>query len=657
MYINCQLKMEKYREKSLINADTLACYMHGSKAEWEFMGKLEAECKEHGLVPDYSAAEKSRVDQYEIVHKFGEMFKKVKAIDFMAEDVKPRYLFLSNLHTKGGVGFLMALHTIKCLGTQEQVDNWATKIANKEWYGCYVQTELGHGSDVQNLKTVAVYDHKTQDFTIHTPDVDAIKWWPGDLGMSATHAILMTKIVSNGKNQGIFPLFIQIRDLETHRALDGLELGDIGPKLGYASKDNGFMRFNHFKVPKSALLGKFYQIDNEGNIKIIGNPKIIYSSMLESRTGLLEVHMMGMFKALQTVGRYSCLRKQFTDTEGNEIPIIEYQMQKEKILKHLSRGYAMVFAKQKLAKFLTKNSEAVKKYDFSYLQEAHVNLCGYKAYFTWSGINCYAEMIQAAGGHGFSYYSGLPEILTELFPDTILEGENTLLCLQVARHLLKTMSFLEAESLDKIKGSTQYFKKFQSLMDMKLPEEKVDLCKHDVLLSALARVCCYFVKETAVSMMTHLGNGLDPKEAWNTKMGMKLLNIGKLHTVHTIGYESISQVATLSDKTIRDTINDVLLYFIIEIIEEYFALFLQSSTLNQDQIAVLREKREELTEMLSPHLLKLCEGFQYTDHFLHSAIGHSNGKPYENLYEWAKKYGSLNRYSMEGHPAVHQYKL
>lgn len=30
-----------------------------------------------------------------------------------------------------------------------------------EIIGCYCQTELGHGSDVQNLETVAEYDVKT----------------------------------------------------------------------------------------------------------------------------------------------------------------------------------------------------------------------------------------------------------------------------------------------------------------------------------------------------------------------------------------------------------------------------------------------------------------------------------------------------------------
>lgn len=40
---------------------------------------------------------------------------------------------------------------------------------------CYAQTEIGHGSDVQNLGTLATYDSKSDEFIIHTPTIDAVK--------------------------------------------------------------------------------------------------------------------------------------------------------------------------------------------------------------------------------------------------------------------------------------------------------------------------------------------------------------------------------------------------------------------------------------------------------------------------------------------------
>ena len=37
------------------------------------------------------------------------------------------------------------------------------------------------------------------------------------------------------------------------------------------------------------------------------------------------------------------------------------------------------------------------------------------------------------------------------------------------------------------------------------------------------------------------------------------------------------------------------------------------------------------------------EAFGFDDNIIQSAIGSSNGKPYENLIHWAKEYNPLNK--------------
>ena len=51
------------------------------------------------------------------------------------------------------------------------------------------------------------------------------------LGKSATHCILMARLFLHGKDYGPHPFIIQLRSLETHHPLPGVELGDIGPKV------------------------------------------------------------------------------------------------------------------------------------------------------------------------------------------------------------------------------------------------------------------------------------------------------------------------------------------------------------------------------------------------------------------------------------------
>ena len=56
--------------------------------------------------------------------------------------------------------------------------------------GCYAQTEMGHGTNVAGLETTATFDSSTDEFVIHTPSLSATKWWPGDLALFSTHAIV-----------------------------------------------------------------------------------------------------------------------------------------------------------------------------------------------------------------------------------------------------------------------------------------------------------------------------------------------------------------------------------------------------------------------------------------------------------------------------------
>ena len=97
----------------------------------------------------------------------------------------------------------------------------------------YVQTEIGHGSDIQKLKTCCTFDQETQEFVFNTPDIKAYKWWPGDLALFCNYVLVMARLISNGKDHGVFPFFFKIRDPETHKLLPGLTVGDIGPKLGF----------------------------------------------------------------------------------------------------------------------------------------------------------------------------------------------------------------------------------------------------------------------------------------------------------------------------------------------------------------------------------------------------------------------------------------
>ena len=54
-------------------------------------------------------------------------------------------------------------------------------------------------------------------------------------------------MIIDGKSYGPHPFMVPIRDMETHKAFPGVDVGDIGPKLGYSTKDNGYLAFNNVR--------------------------------------------------------------------------------------------------------------------------------------------------------------------------------------------------------------------------------------------------------------------------------------------------------------------------------------------------------------------------------------------------------------------------
>jgi acyl-CoA oxidase len=109
----------------------------------------------------------------------------------------------------------------------------AEEAARLDWISCFAMTELTHGSNVIELKTTATYDSKTKEFVINTPTERDIKVWIGNLAKDATYALVWARLITKGKDYGVHPFVVQIRDRVYHKPFPGLLIGDMGMKVGY----------------------------------------------------------------------------------------------------------------------------------------------------------------------------------------------------------------------------------------------------------------------------------------------------------------------------------------------------------------------------------------------------------------------------------------
>jgi len=91
--------------------------------------------------------------------------------------------------------------------------------------------------------------------------------------------MVYARIKAKGKDFGPQPLLVQIRSFEDHMPLKGINVGDIGMKLGYNSVDNGWLSFDQVRVPRTNLMSRFSEVTKEGDLEIKGDLRILYSIM------------------------------------------------------------------------------------------------------------------------------------------------------------------------------------------------------------------------------------------------------------------------------------------------------------------------------------------------------------------------------------------
>ena len=152
---------------------------------------------------------------------------------------------------------------------EKQQEEWVSRIENSEITGSYAQTELGHGSNVRGIEITATYDHGSKSFVLNSPTVSATKWWIGALGLTSNHTLLIAQLIINGTNYGPHPFLVPLRDIETHEPFPGVDVGDIGPKIGMHSNDNGYLRFENYRIDKKYLLRRTARINDNGEYEII----------------------------------------------------------------------------------------------------------------------------------------------------------------------------------------------------------------------------------------------------------------------------------------------------------------------------------------------------------------------------------------------------
>ncbi|KAG6877480.1 hypothetical protein C0993_006948 [Termitomyces sp. T159_Od127] len=530
-------------------------------------------------------------------------------------------------------------------GSPELVAKYGPLIATRRILGCYLQTELGHGTNVAQLETTATYIPETREFEINSPSLTSSKWWVGALGKTATHGVLQAKLIlPGGKDVGPHLFLIQLRSLDDHKTLPGRFIGDIGPKAlgGFTAVDNGFARFDHVRIPKENMLSKFSQVTDDGKYVQPPHAKISYGGMLYIRANMIAALGWLMGKAATISIRYSTVRRQGSkNRDGLEQQVITYPSQYIRLLPILSHAYVFIQLGRSLLGAFNTMSSRLATGDTSLLAEMHATTSGLKVLATTIAVQDVEVARRAMGGHGFSAFSGLGRLYADFLPSATYEGDNFVLDQQVVRAALKSYTRLTTAakpSADSLSPSTAYLR-------LLLSKQPAPASVSSAAWNDPATSIALLEWRAALLVREHAQTKGESDASANQRVSKAVTEAFVAAQVGSIinGLATDGSAAvTLKGETLAVS-QRLLVLYLLTVVEgalvdlySFGLLSVSANTGLADPARSLRSAIDTLCRGLLSNAIGLTDAFGFDDWVLDSALGVYDGKVYNALWERAQ---------------------
>lgn len=347
-----------------------------------------------------------------------------------------------SLVVRFGVQFGLFGGSIYFLGTEAQRRELLPAVVTLENPGCFAMSEVGHGSDVANLETVARWQPETRTFVIHTPSEAARKDWIGGAAVHARTATVFAQLEAHGQRQGVHAFVVPIRDADG-ALLPGVRAGDSGLKMGLNGVDNGRLWFDEVVVPETALLARFAKMNAEGAYEsAIENPSRRFFTMLGTlvggRVSVASAAVSGGKVALAIAVRYASVRRPFGAGEASDRALLTYPTHGSRLLVPLATTYVHTMAvgalRRKFAETQMPFAGITDPPRDTRVLEAEA--AALKVLTTKHAVRTARACREACGGQGYLAVNRLPDLCADLEIFTTFEGDNTILLQLVAKSLL-----------------------------------------------------------------------------------------------------------------------------------------------------------------------------------------------------------------------------
>uniref|UniRef100_A0A8C7CB86 Acyl-coenzyme A oxidase n=1 Tax=Oncorhynchus kisutch TaxID=8019 RepID=A0A8C7CB86_ONCKI len=619
IYFAMNPDITRERENATFNVEKLTHILDGGIEKT----KRRREIGKVGIDPDFQSEDLnflSRSERYDAaVKKSAQMILKLR--EYGISDPEEIYCYKSCVHRGRAepldLHLAMFLPTLLNQSSPEQMEKFFIPAWNLDIIGTYAQTEMGHGTHLRGLETTATYDPATQEFVLNSPTITSIKWWPGGLGKTSNHAIVLAQLHTQGKCHGLHAFIVPLRSMNTHIPLPGVVVGDIGPKFGFDEVDNGYLKLENVRIPREHMLMKYAKVEADGTYVKPPSAKLTYGTMVFIRSMIVGEASSALAKSCTIAIRYSSVRHQSEIRPGEPEPqIMDYQTQQYKLFPLLATAYAYKFVGQYMNQVYHRITGDISQGDFSELPELHALSAGLKAFTTWTASEGIEVCRMACGGHGYSRCSALPDIYVNFVATCTYEGENTVMMLQTASP--KGLFIIWQLNVLVLYGQPCI------IFGLKVSHVNASLCVFRL------------VEVAAKSIHQELQKRVSQEDAWNNS-AIDLVRASNAHCHYVVVKLFAAKLGEIGDTGVHSVLSTLALLYALQGIQQHSGDFLQTGLLSVPQLSQVSQRLKELLAQLRPNAVALVDAFDYCDEMLNSVLGRYDGNVYEHMFEWARR--------------------
>ncbi len=496
------------------------------------------------------------------------------------------------------VQFGIWLGSVLLLGNAAQHRRYLRDIGTFALPGCFAMTEIGHGSNVRELETLARYEPASGQFVVTSPTWAAGKNYIGNGACHGRLATVFAQLETAGERHGVHAFLVPLRD-EKGNILPGVRIEDNGPKMGENGVDNARIWFDGLRVDRDALLDRYGSVAADGtyrsDIRSAGARFFTtISALVGGRISIAAAALSAGKSGLTIAVRYAVRRRQFRAAgASDETPLLDYPTHQRRLLPLLANAYALDFAH----KFLVRRRLETQAADADPAGKREVELlaAGIKAWTTWNTTRTLQTCRECCGGEGYMSVNRLPALKADSDIFTTFEGDNTVLMLWIGRQLLaeadRTGGSVQTAPTD---TGSEYLPLFAVRAQGMLDEIRADLAR----LTA--------------------GSTDAPRAA--AQQQMKLPRLAHAWVERIILEQFGTAIACCEDRGCADAFARLYDLFALTLLEENRAWFLENDLLSAEASKALPRAVEEQCARLAPDALALVDAFGIPDQCLAAPI-------------------------------------